>query len=142
MFNLFGKGVTKNVCNNVVILYVFNALSTGNIVMFLILPNMVSHVLSFGIAHARPFWWWYLIVCILALGPANSSVGRASDCSSEGRWFEPGLVDIETSLTQLVGSIPTRGTLCFIFEDQIHTKFLLSIKSDLYTTDLLTSFIS
>ena len=35
MFNLFGKGVTKNVPNNVVIFYVFNALSTGNIVMFL-----------------------------------------------------------------------------------------------------------
>ena len=49
----------------------------------------------------------------------NSSVGRASDCRSEGRWFEPDLVDIKTSLTQLVecqphelkamGSIPTRG---------------------------------
>ena len=75
---------------------------------------MVSHVLSFGIAHARSFLWWYLIVCILALGPANSSVGRASDCSSEGRRLEPGLVHIETLLTQLVGSIPTRGTLCFI----------------------------
>ena len=55
-----------------------------------------------------------------AIGPANSSVGRASDCSSEGRWFEPDLVDIKTPLTQLVecqphelkavGSIPTRGT--------------------------------
>ena len=53
----------------------------------------------------------------------RTSVGRASDCSSEGRRFKPGLVDIETSLTQLVecqpyelkgvGSIPTRGTLCF-----------------------------
>ena len=60
---------------------------------------------------------------VLALGPANSSVGGASDCSSEGRRFEPGSVDIETSLTQMVecqphelkavGSIPTRGTSCF-----------------------------
>ena len=43
-----------------------------------------------------------LIFRILALGPAISSVGRASDCNSEGRRFIPGLVDIETSLTQLV----------------------------------------
>ena len=59
----------------------------------------------------------FLIFRVFALGRANSSVGRASDCSSEGCWFEPGLVDIETSLTQLVecqphelkvmGSIPT-----------------------------------
>ena len=59
----------------------------------------------------------FLIFRVLAPGPPNSSVGRASDCSSEGHWFEPGLVDIETSLTQLVecqphelkvvGSIPT-----------------------------------
>ena len=59
-----------------------------------------------------------------SIGPANSSVGRASDCSSEGRRFEPDLVDIKTSLTQLaecqphelkaVGSIPTRGVSCFI----------------------------
>ena len=58
-----------------------------------------------------------------SISPANSSVGRASDCSSEGRRFEPDLVDIKTSLTQLVecqphelkavGSIPTRGTLYF-----------------------------
>ena len=58
-----------------------------------------------------------------SVGSANSSVGRASDCSSEGRQFEPGLVDIKTSLTQLVecqphelkavGSIPTRGRSCF-----------------------------
>ena len=64
--------------------------------------------------------WLYSL--LLALVPANSSVGRASDCSSEGRRFEPGLVDIETSLTQLVecqlhelkvvGSIPIRGTSC------------------------------
>ena len=55
-----------------------------------------------------------------SIGPANSSVGRASECSSEGRRFETDLVDIKTSLTQLaecqphelkaVGSIPTRGT--------------------------------
>ena len=59
-----------------------------------------------------------------SIGPANSSVGRASDCSSEGRRLEPDLVDIKTSLTQLVecqphelkavGSIPTRGVSCFI----------------------------
>ena len=52
-----------------------------------------------------------------SIGPANSSVGRASDCRSEGRRFESDLVDIKTSLTQLVecqphelkavGSIPT-----------------------------------
>ena len=36
----------------------------------------------------------------------NSSVGRVSDCSSEGRRFEPGLVDIKISLTQLVESQP------------------------------------
>ena len=92
------------------------------------LPNMVSHVIityfSIGIAHAQPFRdQLKKEFCVLAVGPANSSVGRASDCSSEGRRFEPGLVDIETSLTQLVecqphelkvvGSIPTRGTSCF-----------------------------
>ena len=59
-----------------------------------------------------------------SISPANSSVGRASHCSSEGRRFEPDLVDIKTSLTQLVecqphelkavGSIPTRGVSCFI----------------------------
>ena len=58
-----------------------------------------------------------------SVGSANSSVGIASDSSSEGRWFEPGLVDIKTSLTQFVecqphelkavGSIPTRGRSCF-----------------------------
>ena len=58
-----------------------------------------------------------------SVGSANSSVGRASDCSSEGRRFEPGLADIKTTLTQLVecepdelkavGSIPTRGRSCF-----------------------------
>ena len=58
-----------------------------------------------------------------SVGSANSSVGRASDCSSEGRHFEPGLVDKKTSLTQLVecqphelkavGSIPTRGRSFF-----------------------------
>ena len=63
----------------------------------------------------------FLHLC--SVGSANSSVGRASDCSSEGRWFESGLVDIKTSLTQLVecqphelkamGSIPTRGRSCF-----------------------------
>ena len=52
-----------------------------------------------------------------SVGSANSSVGEASDCSSEGRQFKPSLVDIKTSLTQLVecqphelkavGSIPT-----------------------------------
>ena len=57
------------------------------------------------------------------VGSANSSVGRASDCSSEGRRFERSFVDIKTSLTQLVecqphelkvvGSIPTRGRSCF-----------------------------
>ena len=55
-----------------------------------------------------------------SIGPANSSVGRASDCSSEGCRFEPSLIDIKTSLTQFVecqphelkavGSIPTQGT--------------------------------
>ena len=71
----------------------------------------------------NPFCDSFLIFDVLAVGPANSSVGRVSDCSSEGLRFEPGLVDIETSLTQLVecqphelkvvGSIPTRGTSCF-----------------------------
>ena len=41
-----------------------------------------------------------------SVGSANSSVGRASDCSSEGRQFKPGLVDIKTSLTQLVECEP------------------------------------
>ena len=64
----------------------------------------------------------FLYLC--SIGSANSSVGRASsDCSSEGRRFEPDLVDIKTSLTQLVecqpdelkaaGSIPTRGISSF-----------------------------
>ena len=84
-----------------------------------------------------PFCDIFFIFRVLALGPANSSVGRASDCSSEGRRFEPGLVDIETSLTQLVGcqphelkvvgSIPTRGTSCLtqFFIQQLN--FCLSI---------------
>ena len=89
---------------------------------------MVSHVIityfSIGIAHAQPFRdQLKKEFCVLALGPANSSVGRASYCSSEGPRFIPSLVDIETSLTQLVecqphelkvvGSIrSTRGTSC------------------------------
>ena len=30
-----------------------------------------------------------------SIGPANSSVGRVSDCSSEGRRFKPGLADVK-----------------------------------------------
>ena len=30
-----------------------------------------------------------------SIGPANSSVGRASDCSSEGRRFKPVLADVK-----------------------------------------------
>ena len=41
-----------------------------------------------------------------SVGSANSSVGRVSDCSFEGRQLEPGLVDIKTSLTQLVECQP------------------------------------
>ena len=48
----------------------------------------------------------FKIFCVLALGPANSSVGRVSDCSSEGGRLERGLVDIKTSLTQLVECQP------------------------------------
>ena len=59
-----------------------------------------------------------------SIGSANSSVGSASDWSSEGRRFKADLADIiKTSLTQLVecqphelkavGSIPIWGTLCF-----------------------------
>ena len=69
-----------------------------------------------------------------SIGPANSSVGRASDCSSECRQFEPDLVDIETSLTQLVecqphelkavGSIPTRATSRFELIFFIRLNFL------------------
>ena len=59
---------------------------------------MVSHVIityfSFGIAHAHPFCDSFLIFNVLAVCPANSSVGRASDCSSEGRRFKPGLADV------------------------------------------------
>ena len=54
----------------------------------------------------NPFCDSCLIFRALALGPANSSVGRVSDRSSEGCRFEPGLVDIETSLTQLVECQP------------------------------------
>ena len=64
-----------------------------------------------------------MILHSCSIGSANSSVGRVSNCSSEGRRFEPDLVDIKTLLTQLVecqphelkavGSIPTRGTSCF-----------------------------
>ena len=62
-----------------------------------------------------------MFLCSCSVGSANSSVGRASDCSSEGRRFEPGLVDIKTLLTQLVecqphelkamGSIPTMNPI-------------------------------
>ena len=41
-----------------------------------------------------------------SITPVYSSVGRASDCSSHGRRFEPDLVDIRTSLTQLVECQP------------------------------------
>ena len=42
-----------------------------------------------------------------SIGPANSSVGRASDCSSEGHRFKPGLVDVNlTFLTRLVEQQP------------------------------------
>ena len=64
-----------------------------------------------------------MFLYLYSIGSANSSVGRASDCSSEGRRFEPDLVNIKTSLTQLVecqphelkavGSIPARGMSCF-----------------------------
>ena len=78
-----------------------------------------------------------------SVGFAISSLGRASDCSSEGRRFEPGLVDIKTSLTQLVecqphelkavGSIPKRGTSCFNSICPllycIHTKKLSCLKN-------------
>ena len=47
-------------------------------------------------ASATLFVIVFYIFRVLALSPANSSVGRASDCSSEGRRFEPGFVDIET----------------------------------------------
>ena len=85
---------------------------------------------KFRIAHAQPVpqckeFFCHHLNCVLVLvfvGSAKSSVGRASDCSSEGHRFEPSLVDIKTSLTHLVecqchelkamGSIPTRGTLC------------------------------
>ena len=83
----------------------------------------------------KPFCDSFLIFHVLALGPANSSVGRVADCSSQGRRFEPGLVDIETSLTQLVecqphelkvvGSIPTRGTSCL-------TRFFIGLNFCLY----------
>ena len=85
-----------------------------------------------------PFCDSFLIFHVLALSPANSSVGRTSDCSSEGRRLEPGLVDIETSLTQLVecqphelkvvGSIPTRGTSC-LTQFFIQLNFCLSIRT-------------
>ena len=74
-----------------------------------------------------------------SIGPANSSVGRASDCSSEGRRLEPDLVDIETSLTQLVecqphklkavGSISTRGTLYFCLDFLIRLNFFDSMEA-------------
>ena len=80
---------------------------------------------SFFVLQCKKFFCHHLN-CVLVLafvGSANSSVGRASDCSSEGQRFEPDLVDMKTSLTHLVecqshelkavGSIPTRGTLCF-----------------------------
>ena len=58
-----------------------------------------------------------------------------SDCSSEGRQFEPELVEIKISLTQLVechelkavSSIPTRGTSVF------NSIFLTTLKVSLNT---------
>ena len=91
-------------------------------------PNITLFIMVWEVPNVRlrmhnPFCDSFLIFRVFALGPANSSVGRASDSSSEGCRFEPGLVDTETSLTQLVecqphelkavGSIPTRGTSCF-----------------------------
>ena len=83
--------------------------------------NMII-LFTFKIAHAQSFFLHYKFFVFLhsySIGPANSSVGRVSDCSSEGRRFEPDLADIKTSLTQLVecqphelkamGSIPTHG---------------------------------
>ena len=64
-----------------------------------------------------------MFLYLYSIGSAISSVGTASDCSSESCRFEPDLVDVKTSLTQLVecqphelkfvGSIPTQGMTCF-----------------------------
>ena len=64
-----------------------------------------------------------MFLYLYSFGSANSSVGKATDCSSEGCRFKPDLVNIKTSLTQLVecqpyelkavDSIPTRGMSCF-----------------------------
>ena len=39
-----------------------------------------------------------------SIGSANSSVGRASDCGSEGRQFKPNLEDIK-NLVNSVGRV-------------------------------------
>ena len=77
-----------------------------------------------------------------SIGPADSSVGRESDCSPEGGRFEPDLVDIKTSLTQLVecqphelkavGSIPKRGTSRFALIFLIRLLFNLDLWSSIH----------
>ena len=39
----------------------------------------------------------YHVLILCSIGSANSSAGRASDCSSEGHQFEPGLVATKQS---------------------------------------------
>ena len=108
------------------------------------------HTFHLGLHMCNPFCDSFLIFHVLALGPANSSVGRASDCSSEGRRFEPGLVEIETSLTQLVecqphelkvvGSIPTRGTSCltqFSYDSVVSMEALTVVVVNLYVLRMI-----
>ena len=55
-----------------------------------------------------------------SIGPANSSVGRASDCSSEGRRFKPGLADV--NLVNSVGRVSASWTESRGFDS--HTRYV------------------
>ena len=68
-----------------------------------ILNVIILHTFHLGLCMRIPSSF---LKSFRVLASANSSVGRGPDCSSEGHRFEPGLVDIKTSLTQLVECQP------------------------------------
>ena len=69
------------------------------------LDVMVWEILNLRLRMRNPFLdRLNHVLHLYSFRPAKSSVGGASDCSSEGRRFEPDLVDIKTSLTQLSAS--------------------------------------
>ena len=59
--------------------------------------TLPSELMRFYICQAgfEPTTFRIIFLHSYSICPANSSVGRASDCSSEGRRFKPGLADVK-----------------------------------------------